>query len=111
MMNPDAYSEGNFHLPTDEMAGELLSPARAEDSIVQTILNGSGGPSDSEISECGLRFVRYLLSRSRPARHGFLPNFTDMKAVRLMAQDFIRRSGGPSLAMEKLLAITGSQCF
>jgi hypothetical protein len=77
--------------------------AIAEESVVQTILEGSG-PAD-EMTERGLRFIRYLLSMSRSARHGFIPNFTDTEMVRRAARDFIVRHGGPALAMQSLREI------
>lgn len=88
---------------------ELILPALAEESIVKTIVEGSGGPGNCEMTEPGLRFIRHILSSSRSARHGFIPNFKDLEAIRLMARDFIRRCGGPSLALQKMTAITGCQ--
>jgi hypothetical protein len=79
--------------------------ATAEESIVQTILEGSGGAD--EMTERGLRFVRYLLSISRSARGGFMPNYTDMEMVRRAARDFIYRQGGPVPAMQSLHQIVG----
>jgi hypothetical protein len=77
--------------------------ATAEDWIIQTILEGSGAAE--EMTERGLRFVRYLLSMSRSARHGFIPNYTDTEMVRRAARDFIYRQGGPILAMQSLQQI------
>ena len=79
--------------------------ATAEESIVQTILEGSGAAE--EMTERGLRFVRYLLSISRSARGGFMPNFTDTEMVRKAARDFIFRHGGPVLALQSLHQIVG----
>jgi hypothetical protein len=93
--------------PAGQMPIELLLPTIAEDSIVQTIMEGSGGPDNREITEGGLRFVRYLLATSRSARHGFVPNFKDMETVRVLARQFIRRCGCPSLAIQAMINITG----
>ena len=100
----------NFQPPID-MPIEIFLPAYAEDSVVQAILDGSGGPANAEMTEPGLRFIRHLLSNSRPARHGFMPNFKDMDSIRSMAREFIRLCGGPSLAMQKMLAITACQRY
>ena len=90
---------------------EIFLPTYAEDSVVQTIVDGSGGPTNAEITEPGLRFIRHLLSNSRPARHGFIPNFKDMDSIRFIAREFIRLCGGPSLAMQKMLTITACQRY
>ncbi len=69
----------------------------AEASIVNTIMEGGAGPE--ELSDSGLRFIRYLLSISRAARFGFLPNFGDLNAVREIARQFIRYCGSAALAL------------
>lgn len=69
----------------------------AEASIVNTIMEGGLGPE--ELSDGGLRFIRYLLSISRAARFGFLPNFGDLNAVREIARQFIRYCGSAALAL------------
>ncbi len=51
------------------------------------------------MSESGLRFIRYLLSISRAARFGFIPNFSDLNAIREVARQFIRYSGGAAIAL------------
>lgn len=106
---PDS-SQRNFEPPID-LPIEFGLPTFAEDSVVQTIVEGSGGPGNAEITEPGLRFIRHLLSRSRPARHGFIPNFKDMDAIRSMAREFIRCCGGPSLAIQKMIAITACERY
>lgn len=67
----------------------------AEQSIVNTIMERN----IEEMSDRCLRFVRYLLSISRAARFGFLPNFRDTEAVREIARQFIRYSGSAALAL------------
>lgn len=101
MASEHSFSEMNFN--PSYMAGsasaETSFAAIAEQLIVQTILDGSGGPENGDMSEDGLRFIRYLLSISRSARFGFLPNFKDMDSVREIARQFIRYCGGAPLAM------------
>lgn len=84
---------------------DLVLPCVAEDTIVRTIVEGSGGPENDEMTDPGLRFVRHLLSTSRPARHGFVPNFKDMETIRHVARDFIRRCGGAAHAMQTMIRI------
>ncbi len=83
----------------DSEAGpaEKTLAAIAEASIVRTITENGAGPE--ELSDSGLRFIRYLLSISRAARFGFLPNFGDLAAVREIARQFIRYCGSAALAL------------
>lgn len=76
--------------------------ALAEQQIVRAILNGSGGLDNREMSDSGLRFIRYLLSISRCARFGFLPNFKDPSSAREIAKQFIRYCGGAAIAMHTM---------
>lgn len=73
----------------------------AEKSIIATILEGCGGiEAESEkMSEGGLRFIRYLLSISRAAKFGFLPNFSDLEAIQEVAKHFIRYCGSAATAL------------
>jgi len=89
-----------------EQENDLFLPGVAEASIVRTIVEGSGGPENVEMTDAGLRFVRHLLSTSRPARHGFVPNFKDMSTIRQAARDFICRSGGAARAMRDMVRVT-----
>jgi hypothetical protein len=73
---------------------------------VRAIVQGSGGPDNGEITESGLRFVRYLLSTSRSMRFGFMPNFKNMDSIRELARDFIRRCGGAATALQTMHALT-----
>ncbi len=88
-----------------EVELELILPCVAEETIVKTILEGSIGVNNREMTEPGLRFVRHLLSTSRPARSGFIPNFKDIETVRELARQFIRRCGGAALALQALIRI------
>ena len=88
-----------------EVKLDLVLPCVAEDTIVRTIVEGSGGPENDEMTEPGLRFVRHLLSTSRPARNGFVPNFKDMETIRHVAREFIRRCGGAADAMQTMIRI------
>lgn len=83
-----------------------LAAATVESSIVQTIVEGSGGPDNSEITDAGLRFVRHLLATSKMMRFGFMPNLKNMDAIRAVARDFIRRCGGSTLAFQTMQAVT-----
>ncbi len=81
----------------DSEIGETTLATIAEQSIVNTIMEGGLGPED--MSDSGLRFIRYLLSISRAARFGFLPNFRDLDAVREIAKQFIRYCGSSAVAL------------
>jgi len=88
----------NFNPGCSEVKMEVLFHSVAEQYIVRSIVEGSGGPDNEEITEDGLRFVRYLLSISRSTRFGFLPNFKDMDTIYELARQFIRYCGGASAA-------------
>jgi len=79
----------------DSEIGDTTLATIAEQSIINTIMEG--GPED--MSDSGLRFIRYLLSISRAARFGFLPNFRDLDAVREIAKQFIRYCGSSAVAL------------
>lgn len=89
---------------------ELSISALAEQRIVHTILDGSGGLDESEMTEGGLRFIRYLLSISKCARFGFLPNFQDPGSAREIARQFIRYCGGAVIAMHTMQSILSGEC-
>lgn len=86
--------EMSFEASTNS-GGETSLAAIAEQSIVNTIMHSGA----EDISDSALRFIRYLLSISRAARFGFLPNFSDLEAVREIARQFIRYCGGAALAL------------
>ncbi|GEM_PF-1132208 len=88
-----------------EVPLDLILPSVAQATIVRTIVEGSGGPHNHEMTEPGLRFVRHLLSTSRPARHGFVPNFKDMAIIEQVARDFIRRCGGAASALNTMVRV------
>lgn len=90
-------SSGMNFFPTSSNTGEITLAVIAEQSIVNTIMQGGLGPED--MSDSALRFIRYLLSISRAARFGFLPNFADLDAVREIARQFICYCGGAALAL------------
>jgi hypothetical protein len=108
-MGHDKHSEMDF-TPANysEQKMEALFANIAEQSIVRTILEGSGGPENDEFTEDGLRFVRYLLSISRSTRFGFLPNFKDPDTVQELARQFIRYCGGSGMALQTLNQVTGA---
>lgn len=72
----------------------------AESSIIKMIITGSGGPENKEITDSGLRFVRYLIARSESYSSGIMPNFKDGKCIRDAARDFIRQAGTPTRALQ-----------
>lgn len=92
----------NFDPSTYNPPAEMVATFIAESSIVRAIVQGSGGPDNSEITESGLRFVRHLLANSRSMRFGFMPNFKNMDSIRELARDFIRRCGGASPALQTM---------
>jgi len=101
-----SFSEMNFHPGLVESHVETVFASMAEHSIVRAIVEGSGGPENEEITEDGLRFVRYLLSISRSARFGFLPNLKDMETIRELARQFIRYCGGSVAALQTMNRVT-----
>lgn len=72
----------------------------AESSIVKMIITGSGGPENNEITEPGLRFVRFLIARSESYSSGILPNLKDLKCIRELARNFIKQAGTPTRALQ-----------
>jgi hypothetical protein len=109
----------NFDPPSEELdfdpakvdhPKEVAAAFVAESSIVRTIVLGSGGPENAEITEQGLRFVRHLLSTSRSMRFGFMPNFKNMDSIRELAREFIRKCGGAASALQTMHAVTATVC-
>lgn len=76
-----------------------------ENTVVETIVMGSGGPENQETTEAGLRFVRHILANSKSMRFGFMPNLKDMNNIRSLAQDFIRHCGNGPLALETMYQV------
>jgi hypothetical protein len=76
-----------------------ISAADAEALIMQSILEGSGGPDNLEITPGGLRFVRHLLAIHKRSRQGLLPNFKNMHCVQEVARNFIERCGSGYMAL------------
>ncbi len=81
---------------------EHSAMASVEDTVVEAIVMGSGGPENVEITEAGLRFVRHLIVNSRSIRFGFIPNFKDAACIRQMARDFIRKCGSGTIALQTM---------
>lgn len=92
----------NFNPHLVDAPSDGMFAALAEQSIVRTICEGSGGPECEDMTDTGLRFVRYLLSISKAARFGFLPNFKDEDTVRDVARQFIRYCGSASVALQTM---------
>jgi hypothetical protein len=83
-------------------AADVVASFVAEASIVRTIVQGSGGPDNAEITDTGLRFVRHLMVTSKSVRFGFMPNFKDMDSIREVARDFIKKCGGATHALQTM---------
>lgn len=98
-------NELNFDPLFHKAPADVVASFVAEASVVRTIVQGSGGPDNAEITETGLRFVRHLLSTSKSVRFGFIPNFKDMDAIRECAREFIRKCGSSSLALQTMYAV------
>ncbi|MBN9395289.1 MAG: hypothetical protein J0H83_08595 [Candidatus Melainabacteria bacterium] len=73
-----------------------------ENTIVESIMMGSGGPENLEITDHGLRFVRHLLSSSKSMRYGFMPNLKNIECIRELARDYIRKCGNGPLALDNM---------
>ncbi len=81
---------------------EAIATFLAEASIVRTIVQGSGGPENGEITDAGLRFIRHLMSTSKEMRLGFMPNLKDMNSIRETARTFITYCGGATAALQTM---------
>lgn len=88
-------------------SGESSLTAIAEQSIVNTIMDRE----PEHMSDSGLRFIRYLLSISRAARFGFLPNFRDLDAVREIARQFIRYCGSAAVALYTMNQVLEGEAY
>ncbi|HEY9773937.1 MAG TPA: hypothetical protein V6C81_09025 [Planktothrix sp.] len=108
-MNFDPPSEEISFDPSKPQSADVVAAFVAESSIVKTIVQGSGGPDNAEITETGLRFVRHIMANSRAIRFGFMPNFKDMDSIRELARDFIRKCGGASPALQAMHAVTACE--
>ncbi|MBX9687338.1 MAG: hypothetical protein K2X27_11590 [Candidatus Obscuribacterales bacterium] len=98
----------NFE-PAENRSLDLSLSTIAEQSIVNTIMQGGAGAE--EMSDGGLRFIRYLLSISRAARFGFLPNFRDLEAVREIARQFIRYCGSAAVALYTMNQVLEGEAY
>ncbi len=81
--------------------------AFAEATITRMIKTGSGGPDNLEITDQGLRFVRYLIANQPESRWAILPNFKDERCVQDLARQFIGQWGSPISAVEAMYEIIG----
>jgi hypothetical protein len=98
------HDTGSFELnfQPHSSSSDIFFSLIAEHSIARTIIEGSGGPNNEEMTEEGLRFIRYLLSISRSARFGFIPNFKDPEIVAHIAKQFISYCGGAAKAVQTM---------
>jgi hypothetical protein len=101
--NLSDYNEIDFSPPTPPI--EMVASFVAESSIVRVIVQGSGGPENTEITGAGLRFIRHILAVTSLTRQGFLPNFKDMNAIRELACQFIACAGGSAVALQTMYSI------
>jgi len=104
-MNFDPATPEELNFDPTLVSADTATHCVAEASIVMTIVQGSGGPDNHEITEAGLRFVRHLMVTSKGMRFGFMPNFKDMESIRKLAQNFIRRSGGATAALQNMHSV------
>lgn len=102
--DPAVPEEINFE-PENSVSSDVVASFLAEASIVRTIVQGSGGPENAEITDTGLRFVRHLMATSKSMRFGFMPNFKDMNSIRETAREFIRKCGGSTLALQRMYVV------
>lgn len=110
--DPNDYQETNQESADGALSAFFaghLSQSLAEVSIMRIIEQGSGGPENVDITERGLRFIRYLLCVCRGTRYGFMPNFKNVDVIRKLARDFISTSGNATLAMNTLEQITSHE--
>lgn len=99
-MNFDPASFEDTHLPLVRSLETAI-----ENTVVQTIVLGSGGPENKDTTDAGLRFVRHLLANCRTSKYGFMPNLKDMNNIRSIAQEFIRHCGNGPLALETMYQV------
>ena len=95
----------NFDPASFENTDQAPAMNQVENAVIETIMRGSGGPENNEITECGLRFVRHILSNSRSIRFGFIPNMKDPECIKAIAREFIRRCGSASIAMQTMYQV------
>lgn len=103
--DPYFYEKVNLQPFFARPTAEVVSSYIAEASVVRSIIQGSGGPENAEITESGLRFVRHLLSNCRATRFGFMPNLKDMEVIRAQARLFIRRCGSSAHALRTMYSV------
>jgi hypothetical protein len=103
--DPAVPEEMNFEPDYLPPSSDVVASFLAEASIVRTIVQGSGGPENAEITDTGLRFVRHIMATSKSMRFGFMPNFKDMNSIRETAREFIRKCGGSTLALQRMYVV------
>lgn len=108
-MGLNNFGDMNIDPKAVESNGETSLTAIAEQSIINTIMEGGLGADD--MSDKCLRFVRYLLSISRAARFGFLPNFSDLDSVREIARQFIRYCGSAAVALYTMNQVLEGEAY
>ncbi|MBU6453634.1 MAG: hypothetical protein KGS72_17780 [Cyanobacteria bacterium REEB67] len=95
----------NFDPASYEHTDHVPAMAAVEDTVIEAIVMGSGGPENIEITDGGLRFVRHLLANSRSIRFGFIPNMKDPDCIRQVAREFIRRCGSGPIALQTMYQV------
>jgi hypothetical protein len=104
-LDPLAPNDLDFSPVPSSPPIELVASYIAETSIVRAIIQGSGGPENSDITESGLRFIRHLLATSRPSPCGSLPNLKDSDCIKEIAREFVRESGSAAVALHTMYAV------
>jgi len=104
-LDPIASNNLDFSPVPSSPPIELVASYIAETSIVRAIVQGSGGPENSEITESGLRFVRHLLATSNASSGGSLPNLKNTDCIREIAREFMARSGSAAVALHTMYAV------
>lgn len=108
-MNFELPAANNLDFTPASPAIDMHDTVAAETIVMTAILEGAGTLGHQQTTESGLRFIRYLLSMSRSARQGRLPNFKNLKAVQILAGEFIDQCGGPSKALRVLYRLKSTQ--
>jgi len=103
--DPASFEHIDFDLCRHVSAQIHSIESAIENTVVENIVKGSGGPENNETTDAGLRFVRHLLVNSRSMRFGFMPNLKDMEHIRQIAQEYIRRCGNGPIALENMYQV------
>lgn len=92
----------NFDPESHELTDYTPCTSSVEDTVMEAIVMGSGGPHNVEITEGGLRFIRHLMVNSKSIHFGFIPNFKDQDCIRQIAREFIRKCGSGTTALQTM---------